>query len=46
MSYKCHTNVIQMLPMTVERYMAKVCSSAGIYEKIKTGNGMFIQYKE
>ena len=33
-------------PMTVDRYLAKVCSSAGIYDKIETRMGTFIQYKE
>lgn len=33
-------------PMTLERYLGKVCSSAGIYGKVETRMGTFIQYKE
>ena len=33
-------------PMTVDRYLAKVCSSAGIYDRIETRMGTFVQYKE
>jgi len=33
-------------PMTIDRYLGKVCSSAGIYDKVETRMGSFIQYKE
>ena len=33
-------------PITIERYLGKACSSAGIYEKVSTKLGIFIQYKE
>ena len=29
--------LMEVSPMTVERYMSKVCSSAGIYEKVNVG---------
>jgi len=37
---------MEVSPMTLYRYLGKVCSSAGIYDKVKTGKGTFIQYKE
>lgn len=33
-------------PMSVGRYLGKSCSSAGVYEKVKTKKGTFIQYKK
>ena len=38
--------LIEVSPMTIERYLGKVCSSAGIYEKVVTRKGTFIRYKE
>lgn len=38
--------LMDVSPMTLERYLGKVCSSAGIYDKVGTRLGTFIQYKE
>jgi len=38
--------LMDISPMTLERYLGKVCSSAGIYDKVETRKGAFIQYKE
>lgn len=38
--------LLEVSPITIERYLGKVCSSAGIYEKVVTSKGTFIQYKE
>ena len=38
--------LMDVSPMTLERYLGKVCSSASIYDKVETRMGAFIQYKE
>ena len=38
--------LMESSPMTVGRYLGKVCSSAGIYDRVKTREGTIIQYKE
>lgn len=42
----CLAFLLEVSPMTVERYLGKVCSSAGIYDRVKTRMGTFVQYKE
>ena len=42
----CLAFLLEVSPITVERYLGKVCSSAGIYERVKTRMGTFVQYKE
>jgi hypothetical protein len=37
---------MDLSPMTVDRYLAKVCSSVGIYDKVKNHGGVFVQYKK
>ena len=38
--------LMDISPMTLERYLGKVCSSAGIYSKVEKQMGTFVQYKE
>lgn len=37
--------LLEVSPMTVERYMGKVCSSVGIYQKVNTPLGTIVCYK-
>jgi len=38
--------ILSVSPMTLKRYLGKVCSSAGIYDRVKTRMGSFVQYKK